>query len=111
MAAGVSYDTLMNWYADRTTPRPTEVRRVALALGARFADLMAAYDGTEPEPVPLQDAIRELVGELREQRAQQEVATLALLRAVNALMTRMGAEPEPALSAASTSRRNRETGL
>lgn len=105
LAAGVSYDTLMNWYGDKTTPRPGEVRRVAIALGARFADLMAAYDGTDPEPVPLQDAIRELIEEMREGRRQQEIAALALIRATTAVLEAHGIEPVTSLSAPSTSRR------
>lgn len=83
--AGVSYDTLMNWYSGRTTPRPAEVRKVASALGVPYDTLWAAYEGREPEPVPLQDAIRELVVELRLGRVQQMEATKALLAAVEAL--------------------------
>lgn len=92
LGAGVSYDTLMNWWADRTTPRPHEVRKVAAALGVPYADLMAAYEGRAPDPPPVQDAIRELVDELRAlvsemrlSRAQQDEATLALLRGLGAL--------------------------
>jgi transcriptional regulator with XRE-family HTH domain len=91
-AANVSYDTLMNWYADKTTPRAFEVRKVAATLGVPFTDLYAAYEGRDPEPPPIQDAIRELVDELRVMvsesrlaRAQQDEATMALLRAVGAL--------------------------
>lgn len=107
-AAGISYDTLMNWYGDKTTPRPTEVKRVALALGARFADFMAAYEGIDPEPVPLQDAIRELIEQMRAQQAQQEIATMAMLRALNRLASAQALEIETraeSVSAPSTSRR------
>lgn len=83
--AGVSYDTFMNWFGDKTTPRPAEVKKVADALGIRYAELMAAWEGRPIDPPPLQDAIRELVEELRLGRAQQHEATLALLRAVGAL--------------------------
>ncbi len=64
--AHVSYDTLMNWYGDKTTPRPHEVKKVADILGVSYGDLLAAYDGSDPEPQPLQDAIAELVTEIRE---------------------------------------------
>lgn len=99
--ANVSYDTLMNWFGDKTIPRPHEVKKVADALGIRYADLMAAWEGRPIEPPPLQDAIRELVEELRLSRAQQHEATLQLLRAVGALFpstpgrrgTRGGTQP------------------
>lgn len=108
--AGIHYDTLMNWYSDRTTPRPAEVRKVADALGASFADLMAAYEGRAPERPTLEAAIGELVSEMRESRKQQETATLALLRAVTALTLEhqegRGAGPR-AMSAPSTIRGRR----
>jgi transcriptional regulator with XRE-family HTH domain len=66
--AQVSYDTLMNWYAGRTTPRPNELKKVADAIGVRLVDLMDAYEGREPEPPTLVDAIWALVDELRAAR-------------------------------------------
>jgi transcriptional regulator with XRE-family HTH domain len=97
--AGVHYDTLMNWYGNRTTPRPFEVRKVAGILGVPLQDLMAAWEGYDPEPPPLQDAVRELVGEMRAliaesrlARAQQDEATMALLRALGALAR---TDPDP----------------
>lgn len=69
--AGVHYDTLMNWYAGRTVPRPAEVRKVAEALGVPYGDLLAAYDGRAPEPPALHESIERLVLELRESRRQQ----------------------------------------
>lgn len=84
--AGIHYDTLMNWYSDRTTPRPAEVRKVADALGASFADLMAAYEGRAPERPTLEGAIAELVTEMREGRRQQELLTVQLARALTALL-------------------------
>lgn len=99
LQAGVHYDTLMNWYGNRTTPRPFEVKKVAAVLGIPYGDLMAAYEGYDPEPPPLQDAVRELVGEMRAliaesrlARAQQDEATMALLRALGALAQR---DPDP----------------
>lgn len=92
-AAHVSYDTLMNWFSDKTTPRPFEVRKVAVALGVSMSDLLAAWEGRDPEPPPVQHAIRDLIGEMRAfvsesrmARAQQDEATMALLRAVGALV-------------------------
>jgi transcriptional regulator with XRE-family HTH domain len=99
--AGVHYDTMMNWYGGRTTPRPFEVRKVATVLGVSLTDLMSAYEGYDPEPPPLQDAVRELVGEMRAliaesrlARAQQDEATMALLRALGALARTDPAPPE-----------------
>lgn len=80
--AGVSYDTLMNWFAGKTVPRGAELRRVAQVIGRTYADLMAAYEGTEPEEPELTELLRELVDELRLSRAQQDEATMAILRAV-----------------------------
>ena len=80
--AGVSYDTLMNWFGNKTTPRPAELRKVADSLGIRYGELMDAWEGRETEPPPLQIAIRELIGEMRLSRAQQDEATVALLRAM-----------------------------
>ena len=99
IASGVHYDTLMNWYGDKTVPRPAEVKKVAEALGEPFANLMAAYDGREPEPLPLTDAVtglvtevRSLVGEMRrdriedeKRRAQQDEMNVTILRALGAL--------------------------
>lgn len=84
-AANVSYDTFMNWFGDKTTPRPAEVKRVADALGVRYSDLMAAWEGRPIDPPPLQDAIRELIEEIRLSRIQQHEATIELMRAVGSL--------------------------
>ncbi len=93
LRSGVSYDTLMNWYGDRTTPRPAEVKRVADTLGISYSILMAAWEGRDPEPPALQDAIRELVEEMRLSRAQQDESTQVILRALAALLDR---DPAPA---------------
>lgn len=84
--AGVSYDTLMNWYSGRTVPRPAELKKVADAIGTSLVALMDAYEGRDPEPPTLVDAIRELIGEMRLSRAQQDEATLAILRALGAIV-------------------------
>jgi lambda repressor-like predicted transcriptional regulator len=99
--AGVSYDTFMNWFGDKTVPRPHEVKKVADTLGIRYADLMAAWEGRPIDPPPLQDAIRELVEELRLSRVQQHEATLALLQAVGALVR---GDPRPPERRAGTAR-------
>ena len=65
--SGVHLQTLQNWMGGKTTPRPAELHKVALALGLRLDDLMAAYEGRDPEPQPLQDAIRDLVAQIAEQ--------------------------------------------
>lgn len=84
--AHISYDTLMNWFGDKTVPRPFEVSKVAKALNVPMADLLAAWEGRPIEPPPLHDAIRELIEELRLSRAQQDESTRALLQAVGALV-------------------------
>lgn len=100
VAAGVHYDTIMNWFSGRTTPRPGEVRKVAGALGIAYGDLLAAYDGREPDPQPLSDAVHELVVMLREwldgereHRAAQNQAIAALLRAMAADIATPDREP------------------
>lgn len=92
IAAGISYDTFMNWFGDKTTPRPAEVKKVADALGIRYDNLMAAWEGRPIEPPPLHEAIADLVSEIRQSieesrlaRAQQHEATLELMRAVGSL--------------------------
>lgn len=82
LAAGVHYDTLMNWYSGKTTPRPAELRKVAAALGARLSDLMDAYDGREAEAPPLHVAIRELIVELRADRLSRREEIADLVRAI-----------------------------
>lgn len=84
--AGVHYDTLMNWFSERTVPRPFELSKVAKALDVSLNDLLSAWEGRPLEPPPLQDAIRELVEEIRLQRAQEHEATMALLQAVGSLV-------------------------
>jgi transcriptional regulator with XRE-family HTH domain len=82
--AGVHLETLQNWMYGKTTPRPHQLSKVAKVLDIPMADLAAVYEGRDILPPPLQDAIRELVEELRLSRAQQHEATLALLRAIGA---------------------------
>jgi transcriptional regulator with XRE-family HTH domain len=84
--SGVSYDTLMNWFGNKTTPRPHQIRKVADALGVRFSDLMDAWEGRETEPPALHAVIRELIAEMRLDRAQQHEATVAILRALSTLV-------------------------
>ena len=87
--SNVSYDTLMNWYSGRTNPRGFELRKVAEALDTSYPLLEGAYNGTDPEPMPLQDAVRDLirslddlVGELRLTRAEQLVSQEMLVDAL-----------------------------
>ena len=82
MAAGVSYDTLMNWYGDKTVPRPAEVKKVGDALGVPYGDLLAAYEGRDPTPPALHEAIAELVAAIRAdvdetRELRQEIRELA----------------------------------
>lgn len=69
LRAHVHYDTLMNWFGDKGIPRGFELKKVAKALGVHYWELQAAYDGEDPQPQPLQDAIRDLAGQLGQQTA------------------------------------------
>lgn len=95
LRASVSYDTLMNWYGGRTRPKGRVLQRVADTLGVPYASLEAAYEGREPEPQPLQDAVRDLTGavrqlvaEIRDDRERGKDAAEAFLRAAEALRPR-----------------------
>lgn len=66
LRAGVHLQTIQNWMYGKTTPRPSELSKVAQALDMSMADLMAVYEGRDPEPPPLQDAVRDLTGAVRE---------------------------------------------
>ena len=49
-AAGIRRQTLQDWYAGKDTPSLGHLEAVAVALGVRRVDLVAAYDGvTAPE--------------------------------------------------------------
>ena len=118
LRAGVSYDTLMNWYGGKTVPRGHELNKVAKATGTTVWVLQAAYEGRPPDPPPLQDAIRDLVtlagGLLSEVQAQREewatergaraeleASILESLQAVRrAANQRDGPEPGPPVDAA-----------
>jgi hypothetical protein len=68
----------------KTTPRPSELSKVAYVLSTPLADLMAIYEGYDPQPPPLQDAIRELVAVLHPLVDQATDGVEARLRAVEA---------------------------
>lgn len=93
LAAGVHLQTLQNWMYGKTTPRPHELSKVAAVLDVPLADLMAVYEGRDPEPPPLQDAIRELVEEMREDRTQRHDEMNAMVSAINALLALLGNPP------------------
>lgn len=61
LRAGVHLQTLQNWMYGKTTPRPSELHKVARVLGVPLDALMAAYEGRDPEPPALHESIRELV--------------------------------------------------
>lgn len=102
--AHVHYDTLMNWYSDRTVPRPAEVKKIASALrrgqlaqgipedkAVTFGDLMAAYEGLDVEPPSLTEAVLTLVDELRRDRVERHEWERGLLEG---LRTLTGPPPE-----------------
>lgn len=100
----VSYDTLMNWYSGRTTPRPHELQKVTQALGASYAEVWAVYEGVDPEPLPLHESIRELVVvlrdlalELRHSRAEALVTQEQMAEALRLAdgITRASSTPRP----------------
>lgn len=83
LRAGVHLQTLQNWMYGKTTPRPHELSKVANLLNVPMADLMAIYEGRAVEPPPLQDAIRELVEEMRlERREIRQLITLISQRMI-----------------------------
>jgi hypothetical protein len=82
--AKVHYDTLMNWYAGRTVPRPAAVRQVADVLKVPYGDLMAAYDGREAAAVPLEQAVTELIAEIRVAMVDERKARADLMRMISA---------------------------
>jgi hypothetical protein len=101
LRAGVHYDTLMNWYAERTAPRGHELSKVAAVLDVPLADLLAAWEGRAPDPPELHESIRELVAELRELVASQDAATAALMGALGEL-ARKGDDPVSVPSTSTT---------
>lgn len=82
LRSGVHLQTLQNWMYGKTTPRPHELSKVAKLLDVPLSDLMAVYEGRQIEPPPLQDAIRELVAEMRLERQ-------AIMRLIDTITTRM----------------------
>lgn len=82
--ARVHYDTLMNWYSGATVPRPAAVRKVAAVLGVPYGDLLAAYDGEEPAAVPLEQAVADLIVEIRVAMIDERKARADLMRMISA---------------------------
>jgi transcriptional regulator with XRE-family HTH domain len=106
--AGVHLQTLQNWMYGKTTPRPSELSKVARVLDRPMDYFMAIYEGREPEPKLLEDAVgeltavvRELVAEIREERARGQDAAAAMLRAAAVL----GSHPKNGEGPASTAPR------
>jgi hypothetical protein len=86
----------MNWYSGRTTPRPSAVKQVADVLGVPYGDLLAAYEGREPVAVPLEQAVAELIVEIRAAMVDDRRARAELMRAIAASMVvAMGPAAEP----------------
>jgi transcriptional regulator with XRE-family HTH domain len=100
LAAGVHLQTLQNWMYGKTTPRPSELSKVAKVLDKPLDYFMAIYEGRQPEEQPLHetvreltDAVRELVAEMREERERGQDAAAAILRAAGALRPNNGGAP------------------
>lgn len=107
IAASVHLQTLQNWMSGKTTPRPSELSKVARTLGKPLDHFMAAYEGRDPEPQPLQDVVRDLVvkvealvTEMQTDRERGQDAAAAMLRAAKVL----GARPTPGAAPASNGR-------
>lgn len=84
LRANVHYDTLMNWYRGATVPRPSSVRQIADVLGVSYGDLLAAYDGREPAAVPLEQAVADLIVEIRVAVVGERQARTAMMRMIAA---------------------------
>ncbi len=91
--AHVSYDTLMNWYSGRTIPRATGVKQVAEAMGVKYVKLLDAYEGNDPEPPELKEAVGLLIDEIRSSMVDERRARAQLMRAVTAAITAALSEP------------------
>jgi len=101
LRAGIHYDTLMNWYSGTTTPRPAAVRKVAEVLDVPYGDLLAAYDGRPAAAIPLEQAVAELIVEIRSAVVDERRARAELMRAIAAsiavaISTPPAPEGEPA---------------
>ena len=91
--AHVHYDTLMNWYSGRTTPRSNAVKAIADVIGVRFTTLLDAYEGRDAEPPELKEAIGLLVDEIRTAMVDERRARTKLMQAVTAAIAAALAEP------------------
>jgi transcriptional regulator with XRE-family HTH domain len=85
--SGVHYDTFMNWFSGKTTPRPFEVRKVADVLQVPYGDLLAAYEGRQPAAVPLEQAVAELIVEIRAAVVDERRARAEMMRAIAATLS------------------------
>ena len=92
LASGVHLQTLQNWMYGKTTPRPSELSKVARVLDRPLDYFMAIYEGREPEAQPLHEAVADLtraigqlVAEIREDRERGQDAAAAMLRAAGVL--------------------------
>jgi transcriptional regulator with XRE-family HTH domain len=75
LAAGVHLQTIQNWMYGKTTPRPSELSKVARVLDKPMDYFMAIYEDRAPESAPLEEvvadlteAVRALIVELQEDR-------------------------------------------
>lgn len=93
--ATVSYDTFMNWFSGKTTPRPFEVRKVADVLGVPYGDLLAAYEGREPDAVPLEQAVADLIVEIRASIVDERRARADMMRTITAALAASLTGPAP----------------
>ena len=90
LRAHVSYDTLMNWFSERTTPRPAEMKKIADVLGVRLVDLMDVWEGRDPEPPALEEVLHELVAEIRTSIYEERLSRIALEEATVAILRALG---------------------
>lgn len=100
--AGVSYDTLMNWFSERTTPRPAEMAKVGKVVGLRLVDLMDTWEGRDPQPPALEEVLRELVAEIRISIYEERLSRVALEEATAAILRALGVVARPDLDRAGT---------
>jgi hypothetical protein len=93
VTAGVHYETLMNWYSGKTTPRPREVAKIGDVIGVPYGDLLAAYEGREPAKVPLEQAVADLIVEIRAAMVDERRARAEMMRAITASLAASVSSP------------------
>jgi transcriptional regulator with XRE-family HTH domain len=104
IVAGIHYDTLMNWFSGATVPRPAAVRKVAAALDVPYGDLLATYEGREPARIPLEQAVADLIVEIRAAVVEDRRARAEMMRAITATLAASISPPVPTMDVPAANR-------